>query len=58
MIFFWGNVIPDGHAQDVEKKGHLCGTMHRLGNGFYFCERDTQTCEWYLRVVPGNPEKL
>ncbi len=42
----------------VEKIGHVCGTMHRLGNGFYFCERSTRVCEWYFRVVPGNAEKL
>ena len=42
----------------VEKVGHVCGTMHRLGSGFYFCERNTRVCEWYMRVVSGNPEKL
>jgi hypothetical protein len=42
----------------VERTGHVCGSVYKLGRDFYYCERHTPTCEWYLRLVPGNPHNL
>jgi hypothetical protein len=42
----------------VERIGHVCGSVWRLGSDYLYCERGTKVCEWQLRLLPGNAFNL
>jgi hypothetical protein len=42
--------------ESVAVKGIVCSRVYRLGADLRYCLEGSDTCDWVVRVVPGNPE--